>query len=144
MPFNVGCFCGYLSHKWARKLVSRKRKQWISNYGAVMNFKAVAGRLCAGWGKVLLCTGVVTAAGSSGTSSCSVLAVQSASLLLFIVAQNVLTQVLLSLHAVTWILFLKLLWHANEAEDSVSRLKYTWCSNAEKRKWIQSHFRDSA
>lgn len=51
MPFNVGCFCGYLSHKWARKLVSGKRKQWISNYGAVMNFKAVAGRLCAGWGE---------------------------------------------------------------------------------------------
>lgn len=47
MPFNVGHFCGYLSHKWARKLVSGKRKRWISNYGAAMNFKAAAGRLCA-------------------------------------------------------------------------------------------------
>lgn len=125
MSFNVSHFCGYLSYQRARKLVSGKRKPWSGNEIKNNDWSAVCCCDLLGW-KMPLCAIAFSASGNSSTDDCSVLGIQFASVLLFIVTQNILTQILLPMHAVTRILLLKLLWHANEAEDGTSRLKHTY------------------
>lgn len=124
MSFNVSHFCGYLNYQRVRKLVSGKRKPWGGSKIKNSDWSAVCCCGLLGW-KMPLCAMAFLASGNSSTNGCSVLGIQFASVLLFILTQNILTQILLPLHTVTRILLLKLLWHANEAEDSTSRLKYT-------------------
>lgn len=144
MPFNVSHSCGYLSHRSARKFVSGNRKPWGWNPGCgetkSNDRSAVCCWILLGW-KMLLCAVAFSAHGNSSTNGCLIPSIHFASVLLFIAALNILVQILLPLHAVTGVLLLKWLRHANEAQvDWNTRSAF----NAEKRKWIQSHCRVSA
>ena len=108
MSFNVSHFCGYLRYQRARKLLSRKRKPWDSSKIKNNDWSAACCCGLLGW-KMPLCAMAFLASGDSSADGCSVLGIQFASVLLFIVTQNILTRILLPLHTVTRILLLKLL-----------------------------------
>lgn len=112
MSFNASHFCGFPSYQRAGKLVSGKRKPWGSNEIKSSDWSA----LCCGWlgWKMLLCAVALRDLAVGALKAALFWGLSLLRCFGLLLLKIILHRFLLPLHAVTRILLLKLLWHADE------------------------------